>query len=128
MRRPLLVAIVMAMSMAMVGLAGCVDIPPDPLQLDRGMLTVDNHTSSDWNNVEIWINRYYRVTTPTIAAHARFQVPLDAFVSGYAQRFDIHKAVVKDLQLTAKQPDGKPVLIKRESATGLAALGSKGEQ
>jgi hypothetical protein len=92
------------------------------------MLTVNNHTSSDWNNVEIWINRYYRVTVPTIAAQGRFQVPLDAFVSGYSQRFDIHKAVIKDLQLTAKQPDGTPILIKREPTTGLAALGSKGKQ
>ena len=114
--------------MAIVALAGCVDIPPDPLQLDRGTLTVDNHTQSDWNDVEIWINRYYRVTVPTIAARSRFQVPLDAFVSGYSQRFDIHRAVIKDLQLTAKQPDGKPVLIKREPTTGLAALGSKGKR
>lgn len=124
MRRALFVALAIAIG----ELAGCVDIPPDPLQLDRGMLTVDNHTSSDWNNVEIWINRYYRVTVPTIAARSRFQVPLDAFVSGYSQRFDIHTAVIKDLQLTAKQPDGQPVLIKREPTTGLAALGSKGKQ
>jgi hypothetical protein len=121
-------ALFVALAMAIVALAGCVDIPPDPLQLDRGMLTVNNHTSSDWNNVEIWINRYYRVTVPTIAAQGRFQVPLDAFVSGYSQRFDIHKAVIKDLQLTAKQPDGTPILIKREPTTGLAALGSKGKQ
>jgi hypothetical protein len=121
-------ALLAALAFTMVAIAGCVDIPPDPLQLDRGMLTVDNQTASDWNNVEIWINRYYRVTVPTIAAHARFQVPLDAFVSGYAQRFDIHKAVIKDLQLTAKQPDGTPVSIKRDSTTGLAALGSKGKQ
>jgi hypothetical protein len=124
MRRALIVALVIAIA----ELAGCVDIPPDPLQLDRGTLTVDNHTSSDWNNVEIWINRYYRVTVPTIAARSRFQVPLDAFVSGYSQRFDVHTAVIKDLQLTAKQPDGKPVLIKREPTTGLAALGSKRKQ
>jgi hypothetical protein len=121
-------ALFVVLSMTIVALAGCVDIPPDPLQLDRSMLTVNNHTSSDWNNVEIWINRYYRVTVPTIAAQGRFQVPLDAFVSGYSQRFDIHKAVIKDLQLTAKQPDGTPVLIKREPTTGLAALGSKGKQ
>jgi hypothetical protein len=121
-------ALLAALAFTMVAIAGCVDIPPDPLQLDRGMLTVDNQTASDWNNVEIWINRYYRVTVPTIAAHARFQVPLDAFVSGYAQRFDIHKAVIKDLQLTAKQPDGTPVSIKRDPTTGLAALGSKGKQ
>ena len=124
MRRVLLVGL----AMAIAALAGCVDIPPDPLQLDRNLLTVDNHTSSDWNNVEIWINRYYRVAVPRIAARSRFQVPLDAFVSGYSQRFDIHHAVIKDLQLTAKEPDGTPVLIKRESSTGLAALGSKGKQ
>jgi hypothetical protein len=116
------------LAVAIAALAGCVDIPPDPLQLDRGLLTVDNHTASDWNNVEIWINRYYRVAVPTIAARSRFQVPLDSFVSGYSQRFDIHHAVIKDLQLTAKEPDGTPVLIKRESSTGLAALGSKGKQ
>ena len=121
-------ALVVALAVAMVGLASCSDIPPDPLQLDRSMLTVTNSTSTDWNGVEIWINRYYRVTVPTIAAQSRFQVALDSFVSGYSQRFDIHKAVIKDLQLTAKQPDGKPVLIKRDAATGLAALGAKGKQ
>jgi hypothetical protein len=124
MRRVFLVGL----AMALAALAGCVDIPPDPLQLDHGLLTVDNHTSSDWNNVEIWINRYYRVAVPKIASRSRFQVPLDAFVSGYSQRFDIHHAVIKDLQLTAKEPDGTPVLIKREPSTGLAALGSKGKQ
>ena len=124
MRRTLVVAV----ALAIVGFAGCADIPPDPLQLDRGMLTVTNSTPSDWNGVEIWINRYYRVTVPTIAARSRFQVALDSFVSGYSRRFDIHKAVITDLQLTAKQPDGTPVLIKRESATGLAALGTKGKQ
>lgn len=121
-------ALVVALALAIVELAGCADIPPDPLQLDRGMLTVSNSTSSDWTGVEIWINRYYRVTVPTIAARSRFQVALDSFVSGYSLRFDIHKAVIKDLQLTAKQADGKPVLIQRESATGLAALGAKGKQ
>jgi len=123
-------ALFVALAMAIAEFVGCADIPPDPLQLDRGTLTVDNRTASDWNDVEIWINRYYRVTVPKIAAKSRFQVPLDAFVSGYSQRFDIHKAVIKDLQLTAKQPDGTPVLVKREPSTGLAALGakSKGEQ
>src|SRR5262245_27185689 len=124
MRRALRVALVMAMA----ALAGCVDIPPDPLQLDRGLLTVDNHTTADWNDVEIWINHYYRVAVPKIAARSRFQVPIDAFVSGYAQRFDIHTAVIRDLQLTAKEPDGTPVSIKREPTTGLAALGSKRKQ
>jgi hypothetical protein len=105
--------------------AACVDIPPDPLQLDGGMLTIDNRTSSDWQNVEIWINQYFRVAVPKIAAKSRFQVPLSAFVSGYAQRFDIHHAVIKDLRLAAKQPDGIPVALKKDMRSGLAALGRK---
>ena len=121
-------ALFVTLALAIVALAGCVDIPPDPLRLDGRILTVDNQTSSDWTNVEIWINRYYRVTVPKIAARSRFQVPLDAFVSGYSQRFDIYKAVIKDLQLTATQSDGTPVLVKRATSTGLAALGSKRKQ
>ena len=89
------------------------------------MLTVDNRTSADWKDVEIWINRYYRVTVPTIAAESRFQVPLNAFVSGYAQRFDIRHAVIKDLRLTAKERDGTPITITRDSRVGLEALGGK---
>jgi len=89
------------------------------------MLTVDNRTSSDWQDVEIWINQYFRVAVPKIAAKSRFQVPLNAFVSGYAQRFDIRHAVIKDLRLAAKHPDGTPVALKKDMRSGLAALGRK---
>jgi hypothetical protein len=114
-----------ALALVIVASTGCVDIPPDPLELDGGILTVDNRTSSDWQDVEIWINQYFRVAVPKIAAKSRFQVPLNAFVSGYAQRFDIHHAVIKDLRLAAKQPDGTPVALKKDMRSGLAALGRK---
>src|SRR5829696_3966438 len=104
---------------------GCVDIPPDPLQLEGGILTVDNRSADDWKDVEIWINRYYRVAVPTIAAKSRFQVPLSSFVSGYSQRFDVHRAVIRDLRLTAKGPEGKPVAITRDTRTGREVLGGK---
>lgn len=90
------------------------------------MLTVNNQSANDWNNVEIWINRYFRVTVPKIAARSRFQVPLNAFVSGYAQRFDIKHILIKDLRLTAKQADGTPVDLKMDDRSTLsAALGGK---
>jgi|SRR5438093_9090122 len=107
--------------------AGCGKPAQDPLQLDRNVLTVDNRSSSDWNNVEIWLNTYYRVTTSSIPAGGRFQAPLDAFVAGFGQRFDFRKAQIVDLRLTAKLPDGKPLELKKQfTASGLAGyLGGK---
>jgi hypothetical protein len=118
-------AILPALAAFVLAASACGAVPPDPLQLDRGILTVDNRTSSDWNGVEIWINQYFRATVPTIAARSRFTVPLNSFVSGYSQRFDVHHAVIKDLRLTAKQPDGTPVALKMDRRSGLAALGGK---
>jgi hypothetical protein len=105
--------------------AACEKPPEDPLKLERNMLTVTNQTNDPWSDVEIWLNTYYRVTTSSISAGARFQAPLDTFVAGFGQRFDFRRMQIKDLRLTAKLPDGKPFeLKKRFEAGGLAgALG-----
>jgi hypothetical protein len=95
--------------------------------LDGNVLTVDNRTARDWTNVEIWLNRSFRMTTSSIRAGSRFQVPLDGFVSGYFQRFDVHSMPVRDLTLTAKLPDGTPVELKKQFEEGglAGALGGK---
>ena len=95
--------------------AGCSSpAPPQPLQLDRNRLTVTNSTARDWSSVEIWINRVYRVTVPSIAAGSQFTVTLDAFVAGFGQRFNVKRQPLTDLRLAAKQPDGTPVEIRYE--------------
>jgi len=105
---------------------GCSTTPPEPLQLDRNILTVDNRTKDDWNHVEIWLNTYYRVTWASIPAGGRFQAPLDTFVAGFGQRFDFHRAQVHDLRLTATLPDGRPLEIKKAfEVSGLGALGQR---
>jgi hypothetical protein len=111
------------MRVAMIALslaasAACTRPAGDPLQLDRNILTVDNRSSSDWNDVEIWLNHYFRLTVKSIPANSRFQAPLDTFVAGFGQRFNFHSMQVKDLRLTAKQPDGKPLEIKKDFAAG----------
>ena len=103
--------------------AGCSDRPKDPMTLEGNRLTVDNRTSHDWSNVEIWLNTHYRVTTPSIPASGRFQVYLDSFVAGFGQRFDWRRQQIVDLRLVAKQPDGQAVEIKKRfEATGLAGM------
>jgi hypothetical protein len=112
-----------------VATAGCSRpaAAPDPMQLDGTMLTVDNRTLRDWTGVEIWLNRYFRVTTASIPAGGRFRAPLDVFVSGYLQRFDARRMPINDLTLTAKLPDGTPLELKKQFQAGglVGALGGK---
>ena len=111
----------------LVASTGCAKPPPDPLQLDGNLLTVSNQSSSNWTDVEIWLNSYYRVTTRSIPSGGRFQVALDVFVAGFGQRFDFRRAQIKDLRLTAKLENGEPFELKKQfRAGGLAgALGGK---
>ena len=88
---------------ALAVIAGCSTPPQEPLKLEGNVLTVDNRSPQDWNGVEIWLNTFYRVTTSSIPAGGRFQVPLDAFVAGFGQRFDFRRAQIRDLRLVAKQ-------------------------
>ena len=98
----------------------CGGPPIEALQLDGNLLTVNNRSSSDWTNVELWVNNYFRATTASIPAGGRFQAPLDTFVTGFGQRFDFRRMQIHDVRLTAKQPDGRPVELKKElTASGL---------
>jgi hypothetical protein len=98
---------------------GCREKPPiEPLKLDGGMLTVDNRSSNDWTGVEIWLNRNHSVRVASIPAGARQQVPLDAFVAGFGQRFNYKRTQITDLRLKAKLPDGTPLEIKKEFTVG----------
>jgi hypothetical protein len=101
--------------------------PKDPFELNGNLMTVSNRSSDDWSNVEIWLNTYYRVTTPVIRAGGRFQAPLDVFVAGFGQRFSFQKMQIHDLRMTAKRPDGELVELKKQFQLGglAGALGGK---
>src|SRR5262245_37857362 len=107
--------------------AACSTKPEEPLKLEGNLLTVDNRSSDEWTAVEIWVNTHYRVTTNSIPAGGRFQVPLDAFVAGFGQRFNFKRQQIVDLRLSAKLRDGTPLELKKDfQAGGLAgALGGK---
>src|SRR6185295_15972121 len=96
----------------------CGKPPTEPLKLDGNTLIVDNRSSDEWRNVEIWLNTYYRLTKPSILPKERFQASLDNFVAGYGQRFEFRRMQVRDLRLVATLPDGKPIEIKKEFRVG----------
>jgi hypothetical protein len=77
--------------------------PPEPVVVEGHMIRVENHTSTPWTDVEIWVNDHYRVTRRSIAPGERVQVPLDAFVAGFGQRFDVRRQTVKGVEVTGKK-------------------------
>lgn len=127
-RPPTIAVIALACAAAISG--GCHKIPPEPLKLEGNLLTVDNRTPQEWSNVEIWLNTYYRITAHSIPPGGRLQAPLDMFVAGLGQRFDVRRTQIHTLRLTAKLPDGKPLeLNKQFEGDGLSgALGGIGKK
>jgi hypothetical protein len=109
--------------------AACSKPTVDPLELDRGILTVSNTTPDTWTNVEIWVNQQFRVTVPSIAAQSRFQVPLNSFVEGFGRRFDFSRMQIRDLRLVAKTSRGAPVALQKDfQKSGLGGIQLGGKQ
>ena len=97
----------------------CASTPPiDPLRLEGDRLTVNNRTPDAWNDVEIKINRQYRVAVPQILAGQRFDASLEAFLDVYGNHFRYTHQQVKDVHLTAKLPSGQPVDLTMEPHRG----------
>ena len=97
------------------------------LQLDAGRLTVTNTTKDDWNKVEIWVNRQYRLTVESIPAGQQLQTPLSIFIEAYGRRFDFSRQQIKDLRLSARTPGGAPVDVRLDpKGSGLAGLAGVG--
>ena len=110
MPRPLLVATLAAL--AAIASAGCYKAPEEPIKLEGNLVTISNVSKQEWTHVEIWINRQFRMVTPSIPPGKRFQATLDTFVTGFGHRFNFKRMQIEDVRLTAKLPDGKPMELK----------------
>lgn len=87
---------------------------PEPLKLEGNRLTVLNDTDGDWTDVEIWLNRNFRLKVEKIPPGAPLVAPLDVFVAGFGQRFNFKTMQIRDLRLTAKNAAGEPFEIRKE--------------
>jgi hypothetical protein len=101
----------LALALASTAVA-CYKPPEEPIRLEGNLLTVSNASSDEWTQVEIWINRNFRMITPSIPPGKHFQATLDTFVTGFGQRFNFRRMQITDVRLTAKLPDGKPLELK----------------
>jgi hypothetical protein len=99
--------------------------PPeiDPLRLDGSRLTVNNRTKDTWKNVQVSINRQYRISAPEILPGQRFDASLDAFLDVYGNHFYYKRQQIKDVHLTAAVAGGPPVDMHMDfHRSGLAGL------
>jgi hypothetical protein len=99
----------------------------EPLQLEGKRLTINNRTNDDWNDVQVVINRQYRIAAPSITAGQRFDVTLDAFLDVYGNHFYYARTQIRDVHLMAKAASGAPVDMHldfhRSGLDGLADTG-----
>jgi hypothetical protein len=89
---------------------GCQE-QPEPIRLQGNQLTVQNQTGEEWQDVEVWLNDHYRVTRSSLAAGQRLDVPLDAFVAGFGQRFNFRLQVPTGIEVTARGERGREVKL-----------------
>jgi hypothetical protein len=90
--------------------AACVP-KPDPIQVHGNRIAVQNQTSSDWREVEVWVNDHYRATAKTVLAGGRLDIPLRNLVAGFGQRFDPVRQPVSGIEVTAESADGAVKLV-----------------
>ena len=111
-----------------LSITACAKTPAvEPFLLEGSRLTVNNTSSDNWTDVEIKINRQYRVAAPQILSGQRFDVSLDAFLDVYGNHFYYRRQQIKDVHLTARVKDGPPVDthmdFHRSGLNGLAGVG-----
>ena len=113
---------ILAIAAAGLALAAACSIRPvEVLQLDGNQLTVLNHSGGDWTDVEVWINRQFRVTTPRILNEQAYHARLDHFVTGYGQRFNFSRMQINDVRMNARGPDGTSFeVVKQFSGSPLS--------
>jgi hypothetical protein len=84
----------------------------DAITVDEGMITVENQTKAEWRNVRITVNDHFGGGTASLLPGGRLNAPLSQFQTGLGQKFDRGRQSVYKVEVTATEPDGKPVTLR----------------
>jgi hypothetical protein len=99
----------------------------ETLHLEGKRLTINNRTENDWTDVQVVINRQYRIAAASITSGQRFDLSLDAFLDVYGNHFYYARTQIRDVHLTAKGAGSAPVDthmdFHRSGLDGLADTG-----
>ena len=97
----------------LAGLAApaCRTAPAEPISFTDRAVVVENLTTEEWQNVEVWLNDHYRVTKPRMPPGERFSIPFSAFVAGFGQRFEAARQPIRGVEVVATAPGGRAVKL-----------------
>ena len=91
--------------------AGC-SAPRGPINIDEGVLTLENQTTSEWRDVVVTVNDHFRGGTKRLAPGGRLNAPLSDFRTGFGQRYDRGRMSVFKVIVTAKNAEGEDVRVE----------------
>ena len=80
--------------------AACSD-KRDPITINGGIVTVDNHTTHEWRNVVVTVNDHFHGGAPRLAPGGRLTAPLSQFQTAHGQRFSVERQSVFKVEVTA---------------------------
>jgi hypothetical protein len=89
---------------------GC-DDRRDPITLEEGVITVENQTGSEWQDVRVVVNDYFGGSAPALAPGQRMNAILSNMQTGLGQRFDRGRMSVYKIEVTATNAEGEPVKL-----------------
>ena len=83
----------------------------EPIRVEGARIVVENQSAHAWSGVNVTINAYYRVRTPSIDPGGRLETPLANLETGLGQRFNPARERVTHVEVRATDASGKPVAI-----------------
>ena len=102
---------------ALLALTACrTELPP--IRQRGAWLVVENQTATEWTNVTVTLNAYYRGASPRLAAGGRLEAPLANFVTGLGQRFNTAREHIARVEVRATDGAGNPVALDWDEKTG----------
>ena len=95
---------------ALLLLTGCRG-KPAPIRLNGRTLVVENQTRTEWRNVTVTVNSYYRGGAASLLPGAELDAGLSNFVTGLGQRFDPARESVHTVEVRATDASGAAVAL-----------------
>lgn len=83
----------------------------EAIRVEETRVVVTNLGETDWSDVEIWLNDWFRAQAPRVTAGQRLDIPFAAFMGGYGRRYDPVRQPPFGVEVTAVGADGRAVKI-----------------